>query len=189
MIIAVVMLLWPHSSAAPADVTHKSQVPNTAHKPAQAPTARPVMQTPKTLRIPALRVEAPIVPVGMTKAGDMGVPADAQTVAWYKLGAIPGVTGNAVLAGHLDVHGAPAVFWNLQKLQKNDKIEVEDIAGQKAMFAVSDMRRFSPQDAPLEQIFGVSNEIHLNLITCAGSWQKNQRDYSHRLVVFATLLK
>jgi sortase (surface protein transpeptidase) len=183
---ALAMLLWPRSAASPHATVHKKRVSAHAKPVVKQPV---IMQSPKVLRIPSLKLEAPVAAVGTTKSGDMAAPREASTVGWYKFGAIPGVPGNAVLAGHLDVHGKPAVFWDLQKLQKNDKIEIEDTQGQKAQFVVSSSQRFTSENAPLEQIFGTTSQVRLNLITCAGSWQRNQRDYSHRLVVFATLLK
>jgi LPXTG-site transpeptidase (sortase) family protein len=91
-----------------------------------------------------------------------------------------------VIDGHFGWRdGLPAVFDNLHKLQKGDKLYVEDKKGLTVTFVVSKLQTFG-QDESAPNVF-ISNDkkAHLNLITCHGIWDNAQRSYSNRLVVFA----
>jgi len=189
-IICLGMVWWPEPSQ-PRQHQKSSPLPNdfTQTKSVKTKASPRDMSEPRTLRIPALKLEAPIESVGLTKSGDMDVPSSDKSVGWYRFGPVPGDIGNAVLAGHLDVHGKPAIFWDLQNLRLGDVIEIKDDKGQTARFKVNATQAFKLADAPLERIFGNSDQRHLNLITCSGAWHNDQRDYSERLVVFTQLLE
>jgi len=145
--------------------------------------------TPVDLVIPVLNVDAPVESVGRTADGAMDVPSRTQTTAWYRLGAAPGQEGTAVIAGHLDTaRGKPAVFWDLAKLRPGDEVAVTDSDGITHTFAVDRVARYAYDDAPLDEIFGFQPGAHLNLITCAGSWNDTDDNYSQRLVVYTTLV-
>jgi hypothetical protein len=68
---------------------------------------------PTRLRIPALGIAARIAALGVAADGEMEVPADPHTVAWYEYGPSPGQDGSAVLAAHVDYSGARGVFFEL----------------------------------------------------------------------------
>lgn len=142
------------------------------------------VERPWRLRITAIGVDANIQYVGLTSGGNMAAPTNNTDVAWYKPGTLPGEPGNAVMAGHLDFGGKPAVFWNLNKLQAGDLVEVINSNNHATPFKVIGSIRYDTVTAPLKQIFGPSGQAHLNLITCDGAWDKNQRVYNQRLVVF-----
>lgn len=143
---------------------------------------------PKKINIPKIDVDAKIQHVGLTKDGGMEVPSNLKDTGWFKLGPRPGDYGNAVIAGHLDgKYFAKGVFQNLEKLEKGDKIYVTDEYGIERIFRVTGKEIYSDQDAPLEKIFGASDSVHLNLITCEGVWDSKRNSYSQRLVVFTEL--
>jgi len=149
-----------------------------------SPTPRPGL--PVRLEIPAIGVDAYIEPVGLTKDLAMDVPSRVEDVAWYRLGYRPGERGHAVIAGHLDtVTGAPAVFWDLESLEPGDEIVVQGLDGVQRRFIVDFRTRYPYDDAPVQQIFGPANEPQLVLITCKGTWDRIDRNYSHRVVVYA----
>lgn len=86
-------------------------------------------------------------------------------------------TGSAVINGHLDrPGGSPATFWNLQYLVPGDTIMVLDAQGKTLRFRVLRVASYPPQQAPVQEIFGATDGIYLNLITCAGTWIPAQRD-------------
>lgn len=156
-----------------------TQPPTTTALTVPEPIAKP-----KRLLIAAIGVDATVQNVGLTNGGNMAAPTNGTDVAWYKAGTSPGELGNAVMAGHLDDGGKPAIFWNLNKLQTGDLVEVIDANMHTSRFKVTNTQRFDINSAPLKEIFGSSNKAQLNLITCDGAWDKNQRIYSQRLVVF-----
>lgn len=159
---------------------------------ASSPTATPAGLThPTRLVIPALDLNAPVEEVGMLPNGDLAVPTASPWVdaGWYSQGPRPGEQGSVVIDGHLDQPGGlPAVFWRLRELRKGNEVQVIDSAGQMLRFRVTDVQYYTPQNAPLQAIFGNSSGKYLNLITCAGDWIPNQRQTTLRLVVYTTLM-
>ena len=129
--------------------------------------------------------DANVVDVGLEANGAMETPKGWWDLGWYKLGPVPGQLGNSVISGHLDSDTGPAVFWNLGRLRKGDKIVVEMEDGTKRSFAVEKLESYPFNKAPLDRIFGPSDKARLNLITCAGVFDKGHANYSNRLVVYA----
>ena len=141
---------------------------------------------PIRLVIPKIKVDAAFDYVGLTTDGAVGVPKGPTNAAWFDLGPRPGQIGTAVIDGHFGwKDNIPAVFDNLDKLQKGDVIYVKDATGTTLTFVVSMLKTYGEnQDA--SAVFGAGDgKAHLNLITCEGIWNKVQKSYSDRLVVFA----
>jgi LPXTG-site transpeptidase (sortase) family protein len=167
------------------------QKPLPSPTPIPTPTPKPqiIPGEPVLLSIPKINVQANIESVGLDVQGKMDVPKDDFNAAWYNLGFKPGQNGSAVLAGHLDrVTGAPAIFWNLSKLEIGDEITVTDNKNQTFIFRVNDKQTYIYNKVPLEEIFAKSGEPVLNLITCGGSFNQAARNYTHRTIVQATLV-
>lgn len=141
---------------------------------------------PVRLKIPAINADSAFEYVGLTPLGAMDVPKSPSNVAWYDLGPRPGESGNAVIAGHYGwKDGKPAVFDNLYKLQKGDKISVEGDMGAITIFVVRELRSYGEKQDASDVFTSKDGKAHLVLITCEGVWNKTQKSYSKRLVVFA----
>lgn len=140
---------------------------------------------PTRLKIPSIDVDAPIEYVGLTPDGAMDTPKSYVNVGWFNLGQRPGENGSAVIAGHFGtINKRAQVFNNLHKLRKDDKIYIEDEKGRNIIFVVREIHRYGKDDDS-SGIFGSSDgKAHLNLITCAGVWNKAEKTFSERLVVF-----
>lgn len=138
------------------------------------------------LIIPKLGISAPVQAVGKTASGAMDIPRGAWSVGWYQPGARWGNPGNAVIAGHAGAPNQNAVFKHLDALKVGDTVEVKD-GGSTFVYQVTKTQTVTPDNAPLQAIFGASSKAHLNLITCHGLWANE--DYSHRLVVYTDLIK
>ncbi|MEI6296432.1 MAG: class F sortase [bacterium] len=140
---------------------------------------------PFRLKIPGINVDSAIEHIGLTSQGEVGVTKGPTNVAWYDLGPRPGDEGSAVISGHYGwKDGIPAVFDNLYKLKKGDKVIVEDERGVSTIFVVRESRRYNPS-ADASYVFEASDvKSHLNLITCEGVWSEGEKSYSKRLVVF-----
>ncbi|MBI3341926.1 class F sortase [Candidatus Curtissbacteria bacterium] len=166
--------------------THQTTVPIiTPSKVSTAQSPVPAAE-PQTMQIPSLNVKAKIEKVGKTSSGAMDIPRDANNVAWYELGPKPGEKGSAVIAGHFDKSdGSAAVFYNLSNLKPQDKIIVTDQNGKSTTFIVTFATAYPFATFPIEKVFGNSDTANLNLITCAGTWDVNTKNYSNRYVVFS----
>jgi hypothetical protein len=64
---------------------------------------------------------------------------------------------------------------------------VIDANGKTLRFRVTGIAFYSPQDAPVQEIFGNKTSAYLNLITCAGDWIPSQHQTTLRLVVYTSL--
>lgn len=142
---------------------------------------------PVRIKVPKINVDAALEPVGLTSGGALAVPKSPTNAGWYNMGPRPGEEGSSVIDGHFGrwKNGAPAVFDNLNKLHKGDKLYIEDEKGVTTAFVVRESRRYDP-NAEATEVFGSSDgKSHLNLITCEGTWNATTKSYSDRLVVFA----
>jgi len=183
--------------AAPDKIISTPVAPASANAPSvpdNAPIAAPPgaaaatenIAAPARIRIPSIKVDALIEPVALTATAAMDTPKNPLDAGWYDLGPRPGETGSAVVDGHVDwYNGGGAVFANLDKLKAGDKIMIDDANGLTVTFTVRESLRFDPS-ADATAVF-ISNDglSHLNLITCDGVWDKQAKQYSKRLVVFA----
>lgn len=140
---------------------------------------------PMRLKIPRINIDATVEYVGLTSDGAMDVPKGPAEVAWYKLGPRPEEIGSAVIAGHSGwKNNKKAVFDNLNKLKKGDKIYVEGEKGVIITFVVREKRLYDP-NADATDVFSSSDgKIHLNLVTCEGVWDEVTKSRSKRLVIF-----
>lgn len=141
---------------------------------------------PIRINIPAIRVDALIEHMGLTPQGMVGVPKGPTNTAWFTGSATPGEHGTALIVGHFGwKNGIHAVFDNLSKLKKGDKIYVASDNGVMRTFVIRALKTYKKnEDSSI--VFGVSDGgAHLNLITCSGVWDKVSKNYSTRLVVFA----
>src|SRR5207248_682095 len=78
-------------------------------------------------------------------------------------------------------------FWPLRRLRPGDAIIVTTPTGTHRRFSGVRVAQYRRQAVPLVAVFGPSEEPHLNLITCAGPYLKDQRTYRDRLVVYTRL--
>jgi len=140
---------------------------------------------PVRLKIPQINVDSTFEYVGLAPDGSMAVPKGPLEVGWYNLGPYPGSDGSAVVAGHSGwKNGISAVFDNLYKLNKGDKVYVEDEKGTIITFMVREIRKYKPKADAKDVFYSSDGKAHLNLITCTGIWNIFSKSRSDRLVVF-----
>ncbi len=141
---------------------------------------------PARLKIPGINVNAAVKYVGLTSDKDMDTPKNPDDVGWFEPGQRPGNNGSAVITGHYGwINGRTAVFDNLHKLRKGDKLYIEDKKGTIITFVVRGSRTYGPNEDATNVFRSSDGKAHLNLITCTGVWNKTQKSYSTRFVVFA----
>lgn len=150
--------------------------------PTQAPAS---VAVPVRLKIPEIKVDAPMEGVGLTATGAMDVPSNQDGVAWYELGERPGEVGSAVISGHYGwKNNIGSVFDRLHELKPGDKVYSEDDQGVITTFVVRESRIYDLKADTVEIFKSDDGKAHLNLITCAGVWNVDKQMYSNRLVVF-----
>ncbi|MCE9549197.1 class F sortase [Candidatus Nomurabacteria bacterium] len=140
---------------------------------------------PVSISIPQIGIDANIEYVGLTGEGAMDVPKGPAEVAWFKYRARPGEPGTAIMAGHSGwKDDEEAVFDNLYKLKKGDKIYVKSLNGAEVVFVVNKMLTYGPNETVPDVFSSNDGKAHLNLVTCSGIWSKIDKSHSNRLVVF-----
>ncbi|MCX5406400.1 class F sortase [Streptomyces sp. NBC_00335] len=146
---------------------------------------------PDRIVIPDIKVDAPLDTVGLDDQGAMKEPdfAKPMDAAWYKEGPTPGEKGAAAIVGHMDTpQTAEAVFYNLKKLKKDEKIEVHRDDGSTAVFAVDEIDTFKKDRFPTDKVYGDTHgKAELRIITCGGNLTKD-RHWDANVVVFAHLV-
>lgn len=162
-----------------------------ASSPTATATTAPLdSMQPVLLSVPSIGINASIERVGALANGEMATPTQNPWVdaGWYSAGPHPGERGSAVIDGHLDrPGGSPAVFWYLRDVHAGDAVYVTERDGKQLRFHVTHVAYYTPQNAPLQDIFGNNSGIYLNLITCAGDWIPDQHQTTLRLVVYTTM--
>ena len=137
------------------------------------------------LVIPAIDVDAPVRPFGVDEFGRMEAPDRPEEVGWFELGPLPGTAGNSILTGHVDWYdGSLGVFGGLKFLVAGDVVNFTDPRGIIASYRVLWQRSYVADQAPINEIIGQNvNLREMTMITCDGTFDSIQRDYSHRLIV------
>ena len=143
---------------------------------------------PDRIRIPSIRVNAPLMGLHLTKQGSLDVPPAAKRnlAGWYEAGTTPGETGTAIVAGHVDNADGPAVFYDLGALKKGSAIEVARRDGSAALFTVDAVEVYDARDFPDDKVYGAAHRPELRVITCGGGYSKTT-GYQGNVVVFAHL--
>jgi hypothetical protein len=141
------------------------------------------------IAIPAIRVDAPMVDVGLDANGWIEAPApqDTNLAGWYQNGISPGQQGTAVVVGHVDNAGGPAVFYGLGALQKGQFVEVTRYDGKVAVFEVYGVEVFSKNNFPGARVYGDTGTPELRVITCGGGYSQ-AGGYDGNVVVFARMI-
>ncbi|MGG5260367.1 class F sortase [Phycicoccus avicenniae] len=161
--------------------------PNDASLPVPATgTQAPRAQRPARLRIPAIGVDTPLVDLGIAKDGTMQVPADFARAGWLTAAPAPGQRGPAVIAGHVDSHRGPAVFFRLRELVPGDEVQVVRRDGVVVTFTVRGSLSFAKDAFPTDRVYGPAPGPVLRLITCSGEIDPVSGHYVDNTVVFAS---
>lgn len=159
---------------------------------ADASEAKPAAQTaklgdPERVTIPAIGVDAPLVPVGLKADGAVATP-EHGLAGWYEPGPRPGDRGAAVLLAHVDSKAdGPDVFFRLRELKPGDRVSVA-YHDATTTFVVTDTEQVAKSALPTERIWAPSKRPVLRLITCGGRFDEQARSYRDNVIVYADQL-
>ncbi|KUN86359.1 class F sortase [Streptomyces griseoruber] len=172
----------PAAAAAPDSRT-------TAGTFGRTPAALPFAQ-PDRVVIPAISVNAPVMPVGLDADGWVGAPPpeDPHLAGWFTGGVSPGEKGTAVVVGHVDNKLGPAVFYGLGALKKGNRVEVTRQDGKTAVFEIYGIEVFAKNNFPGDRVYASKGAPELRVITCGGGFSK-ANGYDGNVVAFARLVE
>jgi LPXTG-site transpeptidase (sortase) family protein len=145
---------------------------------------------PDRVRIPVIRVDAPVMQVGLDTDGWVGAPPpeDPNLAGWFTGAVSPGEKGTAVVVGHVDNMQGPAVFYGLGALKKGNHVEVARRDGKTAVFEIYGVEVFEKNNFPGDRVYASKGSPELRVITCGGGFSK-ANGYDGNVVAFARLIE
>ncbi|MEU1087732.1 class F sortase [Streptomyces sp. NPDC005892] len=186
-------VLLPRPPVRPAPLRPLPTGPRAAGSAGPAAPAHPAVRplppsAPVRLRIPVLKVDSPMMKLGLDASGALETPPDNNPVlsGWYADGTVPGSVGTAITTGHVDTRLGPGVFFELGALRKGATVEIVRADRSIAVFTVYAVDSYSKKDFPDETVYGPSDRPELRVITCGGDYDKKS-GYQENVVVFAAL--
>lgn len=170
------------TASAPASSTPPRPLPT---GPAPLPKAAHVSVTSVTIDSIGVRTSR-LETLATDDDGALEAPRNPDRAGWYAAGTVPGKTGPAVIAGHVDSTTGPAVFFDLKKVRKGDTIKV-NVSDDTTTTFVADRVITTPKDGfPTDKVFGPTPDAELRLITCGGPYDRTVGGYVDNTIVFAT---
>ncbi|HEY7597472.1 MAG TPA: class F sortase [Actinophytocola sp.] len=155
--------------------------------PAGVPATTPEQGAPERVTIPAIGVDAQLVPVGLKGDGAVETPRFGLA-GWYEPGPRPGDRGAAVLLAHVDSKAdGPDVFYRLHELKRGDRVRV-GYHDATATFVVTDTEQVDKSALPTKRIWAATKRPVLRLITCGGEFDPAARSYRDNVIVYADRL-
>ncbi|MDI3424174.1 class F sortase [Streptomyces luteolus] len=184
---------WAPSPPAPAPAA-SPRPPSTPAATPSSTAASPALprSAPTRLLIPTIDVDAPFTELAIGPSGRLNAPPadDTNLAGWFAAGPSPGERGTAIVAGHLDTTTKPAVFARLSTLDPGDEIAIKREDGTTATFLVDNVDNvdnFPRDDFPDDRVYADTLDPQLRLITCGGSYDHSNKQYTENTVVFAHL--
>ncbi|MEV6332818.1 class F sortase [Streptomyces sp. NPDC051909] len=144
---------------------------------------------PVRVRVPSVRIDAPVTRVGLDAEGWIeapGAPYDRDLAGWFTGAVTPGERGTAVVVGHVDVPAGRAVFYDLGALAPGRRVEIARTDGRTAVFTVYGIEVVPKDGFPAERVYGTTGAPELRLITCGGRYAPGT-GYESNVVVSARL--
>jgi LPXTG-site transpeptidase (sortase) family protein len=154
----------------------------------------PRVTAPLRIVIESLRVNAPVVTLGLDSQGVPQVPLNGADVAWYDFSAKPGAGSNAVFAGHINWEGKLGAFGRLAKLKEGDAVRLVSDDGREYLYEVFANFAVDPEDPASLEVMAPTETDTVTLITCGGTWvpDPNERfggNYTDRTIVQGKLVE
>jgi LPXTG-site transpeptidase (sortase) family protein len=178
----------PPAAAQDIPVTVGTTVP---FAPDPASVAAPLAaSTPMTIKIPVIKVDAPVTRLDLSADGTVQVPplSNHNLAGWYDRSVTPGAKGTSVILGHVDDYAGASVFFNVKNLRKGDAVYVVRADGSTAMFSVDGVQKAAKTNFPTSDVYGNVPYPALRLVTCGGPFDAKTGQYLDSIVVYAHLV-
>lgn len=129
--------------------------------------ARPTPDAPARIRIPALHVNAPVLPVHAPD-NTLVPPSDPMKLGWWADGAEPGSRHGAVLVAGHTVHNGDGALDPLGTLSKGAPVDVRTATGEDLRYRTQSVRTYSKGSIAqrARRLFAQRGPERLVLVTC-----------------------
>jgi len=153
----------------------------------------PRVTAPLRIVVERIKVDAPIVELGLDGGGVPQVPLNGNDVAWYNFSAKPGAGSNAVFAGHVNWAGALGAFGRIDRLEKGDTVRLIADDGRQFTYEVFANYKVDPADPESLKVMAPTPTDTVTLITCGGTWipdpsERFGGEYTNRTIVQGKLV-
>jgi hypothetical protein len=198
-VIAIDLTGGPRLTASPPQ--RVSRAPAAARPaPASHPSGTEIGSNGARLVIPALDVDAPLIPAGaagVPGAATLTVPADIRTVVWWDgivsdgtetvhvTAPAPGEHGVAVIAGHVSSTAGPGALYKLSELTPGDAITITGSNGRSSRWTVTAPPQTVLKDSLPPALWVTSGPPKLALVTCGGPFDPAIGHYLDNVIVWA----
>lgn len=163
----------PARAASPAPPPETGPAPAADHPDYGAPT---------WLTIPAIGVDSPIEAVGIRDGFYQTVPFK---VGFHEDAAPPGALGNSIYNGHVTSLTDGRVFASLTDLKENETVAIYTDTHRTEWAVAAAGWAAADEDWYIQP----TQDVRVTLYTCGGDFDVVRRDYSHRYVVIAALVR
>ncbi|MGW7684039.1 class F sortase [Kribbella sp. NPDC054772] len=156
--------------------THSADLSTTAS------TAQPLR-----LRLASVRIDVPVVPVGVAADGQMQLPPNPATIGWYRFGPSTADThGSVVLGGHVDSkqYGVGPLV-RLRTLRAGAAVVIGLTDGTATTYRVQSVQDIPKTSMAFDQVFDRDGARLLRIVTCGGPYDPDRGGYQDNLVVTA----
>jgi sortase (surface protein transpeptidase) len=156
-----------------------------------APKAATRKQMPDPVRIviPAIGVNARVIPLGLNPDQTIQVPTNPTDTGWFRPGPEPGEQGAAVIVGHVATRSGPAVFYRLRNLRVGQVIKIRLRDGSTVRYVARSMIAVLKSRFPTNRVYARTTQPTLRLITCAGKLNPSTGHHPENYIVFASIVR
>jgi sortase (surface protein transpeptidase) len=154
----------------------------------EATAIRKQMPNPVRISIPAIGVNARVIPLGLNPDHTIQVPNNLADTGWFRPGPEPGEQGAAVVVGHLNSRSGPGVFSRLHELRVGGLITFRLQDGSTVRFVAKSMLRVPKNRFPTNLVYARTTQPTLRLVTCAGKLDLATGHHLDNYIVFASLV-
>ncbi|WP_251152883.1 class F sortase [Cellulosimicrobium sp. Marseille-Q4280] len=175
----------PGGGTGGADAATSGPVPDVPVRPARD---QPAEAPPAATRVvvPSIGLDMAVEPAGVDGEGQMALPDDARSAAWYRFGPGPASPeGAVVVAAHVDDLDGAGPFARLPEVAAGTTVDVVDATGTTYTYTVNGVEDIAKADLPLDVVFDRGGPPRLVLVTCGGEWDRERRSYTENVVVTA----
>lgn len=142
---------------------------------------------PKFVKIGSLGVWSRVVRVGADANNQIGTPRNVFDVGWYEGGAKPGQPGVVFMDGHVLGPTKGGVFASLKNIKPGSEVVITMGNETQYKYRVTSTEKLTTAQVDMGKLLTPKNatEQTLVLMTCNGTYLKDQETYDKRFIVYA----
>jgi LPXTG-site transpeptidase (sortase) family protein len=179
-----------HPTIATSVITHSTDTPDETPPTAACADYQVAPTHPQRIDLPSIGAGGCIEQVSIDQHGQIAVPTNIYTAAWFVNSALPGQPGLSIIDGHISGrYNTDGIFEHLDQLKANDTFTITLGNGTPLNYRVLKQQSV-PLDKAVEELQTRDQSVtsQLNIITCDGQYNKKTKLYDHRIIVSARLL-